>query len=321
MSTPVAVNGTLVDSFGATWAAATVSFSLIRSPGQPGPYLYNGSPVVIPTPVTASTSGVFTVNLPKNTDITPLGTLWRLTIAGNTDSPAVILRLNITQATNISTLFTNSAVFPTIRSLALPRSYNGNQVASPADDGQMYYNSGVGQVQISKGGAWGPFSNATGGGIASTNAILQGNGSGGAIASQMTMSGTTVSFTWSGGLPQFGKTSDGTAYLLLYGTNFSTSAISAVWASVPSNGRLYIGSNYGITLSDGSGYNIYLKMDYIATNSTALFTFFSPVIFDAPVTISSLAVYANNAAAIAGGLTVGQIYRTGADPDVVCIVH
>ena len=31
--------------------------------------------------------------------------------------------------------------------------------------------------------------------------------------------------------------------------------------------------------------------------------------------------YANNAAAITGGLTQGQTYRTGADPDVLCIVH
>jgi len=32
-------------------------------------------------------------------------------------------------------------------------------------------------------------------------------------------------------------------------------------------------------------------------------------------------VYANNAAAIAGGLGVGTAYRTGADPDQLCIVH
>ena len=31
--------------------------------------------------------------------------------------------------------------------------------------------------------------------------------------------------------------------------------------------------------------------------------------------------YANNAAAVAGGLTAGTLYRTGADPDAVCIVH
>ena len=35
----------------------------------------------------------------------------------------------------------------------------------------------------------------------------------------------------------------------------------------------------------------------------------------------TLASYANNAAAKAGGLVAGDLYRTGADPDVVCVVH
>ena len=35
----------------------------------------------------------------------------------------------------------------------------------------------------------------------------------------------------------------------------------------------------------------------------------------------SLPTYANNAAAIAGGLVAGNSYRTGGDPDVQCIVH
>jgi hypothetical protein len=34
-----------------------------------------------------------------------------------------------------------------------------------------------------------------------------------------------------------------------------------------------------------------------------------------------LPVFANNAAAIAGGLTTGRFYRTGTDPDPVCVVH
>jgi hypothetical protein len=37
--------------------------------------------------------------------------------------------------------------------------------------------------------------------------------------------------------------------------------------------------------------------------------------------IASLPTYANNAAAIAGGLTIGSLYHTGADPDQICIVH
>ena len=35
----------------------------------------------------------------------------------------------------------------------------------------------------------------------------------------------------------------------------------------------------------------------------------------------SVPVYANNAAAVAGGLGVGETYRTGGDPDQLCIVH
>jgi hypothetical protein len=43
-------------------------------------------------------------------------------------------------------------------------------------------------------------------------------------------------------------------------------------------------------------------------------------VFDGKIK-ATLSVYANNAAAIAGGLVAGQLYRTGADPDQVCIVH
>jgi hypothetical protein len=40
-----------------------------------------------------------------------------------------------------------------------------------------------------------------------------------------------------------------------------------------------------------------------------------------PLQVVGLPVYANNAAAVAGGLTAGALYRTGADPDPVCVVH
>lgn len=37
--------------------------------------------------------------------------------------------------------------------------------------------------------------------------------------------------------------------------------------------------------------------------------------------VAGLPVYADNAAAIAAGLTPGAFYRDGADPDHVCVVH
>lgn len=39
------------------------------------------------------------------------------------------------------------------------------------------------------------------------------------------------------------------------------------------------------------------------------------------VKLPNLATYANNAAALAGGLTAGDLYRTNGDPDTVCVVH
>jgi len=42
---------------------------------------------------------------------------------------------------------------------------------------------------------------------------------------------------------------------------------------------------------------------------------------DSPLQILTLPVYANNGAAIAGGLVSGELYRNGADPDLVCVVH
>ncbi len=37
--------------------------------------------------------------------------------------------------------------------------------------------------------------------------------------------------------------------------------------------------------------------------------------------LTTFPVFANNAAAIAGGLTRGDFYRTGGNPDTLCIVH
>lgn len=40
-----------------------------------------------------------------------------------------------------------------------------------------------------------------------------------------------------------------------------------------------------------------------------------------PLHVVGIPIYANNAAAITGGLTAGALYRTGSDPDQLCIVH
>lgn len=57
--------------------------------------------------------------------------------------------------------------------------------------------------------------------------------------------------------------------------------------------------------------------------TTGLFTTAQPKYSDltGTPTIPGLLVFANNAAAIAGGLVAGNLYRSGADPDAIFIVH
>ena len=55
----------------------------------------------------------------------------------------------------------------------------------------------------------------------------------------------------------------------------------------------------------------------IRTESGTMFRIYNTGEINAP----GIAQHANNAAAIAAGLSVGSLYRNGADPDVVCIVH
>lgn len=59
-----------------------------------------------------------------------------------------------------------------------------------------------------------------------------------------------------------------------------------------------------------------LYVDHIYNNTNL-----HPITFDYLVNLSTCPIYANNAAALAGGLVAGDLYRTNADPDPVCIVH
>ncbi len=57
----------------------------------------------------------------------------------------------------------------------------------------------------------------------------------------------------------------------------------------------------------------------IDANNDSLIDFINTLIVGTAVL--TLPVYANNAAAVGGGLVAGNLYRTGANPDPVCIVH
>jgi hypothetical protein len=98
--------------------------------------------------------------------------------------------------------------------------------------------------------------------------------------------------------------------LSLYNTSGSTNK-RLWWIDVESNDTLNIGSSDDNTA--GTLYKMTIQWDgKVGIGTTAP---------KSPLHVVGLPVYANNAAAISGGLTAGAFYRTGGDPDPVCVVH
>ena len=109
-------------------------------------------------------------------------------------------------------------------------------------------------------------------------------------------------------------------------------------------GFVFFGSNTGGTLQHPAGFAGVAEADWTASSWPAYFAFQTTapgsttrtkrlritgsgkvgIGTTAPTSmlhVVGLPVFANNADAIAGGLTAGAFYRTGGDPDLVCVVH
>jgi hypothetical protein len=86
--------------------------------------------------------------------------------------------------------------------------------------------------------------------------------------------------------------------------------------SINATGQVIIQSHTGPTsISDASATG--LSLNESGTGPILLNVFTGGLV----ITLFGVPVFANNAAAIGGGLTAGAVYRTGLDPDTLCIVH
>jgi hypothetical protein len=108
-------------------------------------------------------------------------------------------------------------------------------------------------------------------------------------------------------------TGSGTTAVLGTSPTFTTSITSPV---------VYGGLAAGSTLtldgtSNGSPSDAYVLLNPSGQGNVGIGT----VTPHSKLAVVGLPVYANNAAAIAGGLAAGDFFRTGADPDPVCVVH
>jgi len=100
----------------------------------------------------------------------------------------------------------------------------------------------------------------------------------------------------------------------------ATSAIVVNSGGSLTNSASFFSSASSVTVNSGGSYTESgFRSGSLTVNSGGTYAVSGTM--GAQNIIAGLSVYANNAAAIAGGLIVGQFYRTGSDPDTVCVVH
>ena len=137
-------------------------------------------------------------------------------------------------------------------------------------------------------------------------------------------------------------TSDPTEKLHIKKANANSDHITTQWGTSYPGQRLSMGGDSNIgpyivshTDSDGKSTGNYgagkwgisgnghqfWTSPVTASGDTRTFTERMRIKSTGVINIASLSIYANNAAAITGGLVAGDLYRTGGDPDTVCIVH
>lgn len=101
-------------------------------------------------------------------------------------------------------------------------------------------------------------------------------------------------------------------------------------ANVDSSGNFQMGSSGGMSFGavgpvEFSGQSLDYEAEngnvsLTATGGSVSITASSEIFLNTQVNLT-LQVFANNADAIAGGLQQGDLYRNGANPDLVCVVH
>lgn len=158
------VSATVVDSSSQAWSGGTYTISFRPVPNQPGPYLWNGSPLTTTQFTgTMNGSGVFSVSIPSSSSITPSGSQWTFTICPSAASPCGALSLAITGSSeDISSQVTSA--LPPVHTFPTPMgyAYADSQVQQLPGLGQSYFNTTQKVPKYWDGSAWQTYGSGNG---------------------------------------------------------------------------------------------------------------------------------------------------------------
>lgn len=136
------VTATIVDSSSQPWANGSFSVLWIPTPGQTGPYYWQGALFQPQKYVgTMDGTGTLTITLPDTATITPAGSQWSFVLCSNTTSACSTINVPVTGASeDLSSLFSSRVALPSIYAAPLPRAYSSSEVnpPPPSQGGQFY---------------------------------------------------------------------------------------------------------------------------------------------------------------------------------------
>lgn len=194
------VSGTVTDTGSQTWNNGTFTATLVPNPQYPvSSYTWTGGTLNQTISGVMNGSGVYSVSIPSNTAITPVGTKWTISFCPNASSPCAP-----TPATQITgaTQTLNFAPPAIVINLANPpgpytTAYADGEIVSPPT-GAQYFNTTTNLTRVWNGSAWAN-QGSGGGGVASVTGTAPIASSGGTTPAISCATCTTAAATTTSG--------------------------------------------------------------------------------------------------------------------------
>jgi hypothetical protein len=167
------ISATITDTDSQTWNNGTATATFV--PGPPQNYKWPGGTIPISVPATMNGSGTFTMSLPDNTTINPLGSAWRFSICPNASAPCVSKQITVSGSSmDLSTQLSSVAQGPRFPASAQAYGYLDVEISPLPLQGGFYWNVTTGIHRQWTGTVWQDWSGGGGGGGSSnppTNSI------------------------------------------------------------------------------------------------------------------------------------------------------
>lgn len=160
------VTVTVQDPTGQAWADGSISYRIAGTK----PVFFNGVPLAdvwfTKQTVKLDGSGSAAFALPDNSQMTPFGQMWQLTVNPNAYTTGITVYIAITGAAmDISAVINNAIQQPSVVPLTVPFAYADSNILLQNGVGELYYNTGaeVG-LRVYTGIAWRQVDSGGGGG-------------------------------------------------------------------------------------------------------------------------------------------------------------